>query len=424
MLPRKLTKAKMQEIFKFDNENHQGINTTRTYAYFEEKGNALLKVIVAVKNHPKTGKQMCKQVVVRDTLGNVFGRDCIYTWCAGYSFDWSAEISGGESDTPWIKVPENLCNLNAKLMMPNLDDTKYKYSGYKECIEQDVDLIEFLKVYEKHPRVEMLAKAGLAHVALYPSVVAMLEKDKQFAKWLCKNAIILAHSKHKYTANEIKTAYKHKADPRDIAEITKYMSPNQLLTFLKTFKVNDFKKMNDYVAQQHQYMGAYLDYLHACKYLGVDMSDTKNLYPKDFAYWHRVRIDQYSTDTRRKKYLKELIDFSETSKKFEKLELKDEYTVVIARTKEELIYEGEVLQHCVGSMNYDQRMKRKESLIFFIRNNDAPNVPYVTIEFSLLRKEVLQCYGRHDSKPAQDVLDFVYGKWSNFARQQLSRIAA
>lgn len=66
MLPRKLTKAKMQEIFKFDTESHQGINTTRTYAYFEEKGNALLKVIVAVKNHPKTGKQMCKQVVVRD----------------------------------------------------------------------------------------------------------------------------------------------------------------------------------------------------------------------------------------------------------------------------------------------------------------------------------------------------------------------
>lgn len=422
MLPRKLTKAKIREICAYDKEKHQGVNLSRVYAYFEEKGNALLKVIVAVKNHPKTGKQMCKQVCVRDTKGNVYGRDCEFTYCAGYSFDWSSEIAGGESDTPWIKVPDNLCNLYAVQMMPNLDDTIYKYSGYKQCVEQNIDLIEYLKVWLKHPRVEMLAKAGLAHVALYSSIVSMLEKDKNFAKWFCKNAAILTHGK-RYTANEIKTAYKYKVDPREIAEITRYMSPNQLLTFLKTFKVSDFKRMKAYVEQQNKYMGSYIDYLRACRVLDVDMRDTKNVFPKDFAYWHQVRIDQYRADSNRKKYLKELVDFSKVSKQYEMLEMKDIFTVMIARTKEDLVNEGEALHHCVGRMNYGQKMRRKESLIFFVRNTTTPDVPFVTIEFSLLRKEVLQCYGIHDSKPTQDVLDFVFGKWTNYAIQQMSRIA-
>ena len=65
------------------------------------------------------------------------------------------------------------------------------------------------------------------------------------------------------------------------------------------------------------------------------------------------------------------------------------YIVVIARTPYELIQEGEALSHCVGRMNYDQKFAREESLIFFVRDKQSPDVPFVTVEYSLEHKKVL-----------------------------------
>jgi hypothetical protein len=82
------------------------------------------------------------------------------------------------------------------------------------------------------------------------------------------------------------------------------------------------------------------------------------------------------------------------------------FVVVIARSPADLIREGEVLHHCVGRMNYDQRMIREESLIFFIRNAGNPDVPFVTVEYSPKNKKVLQCYGDSDTKPDDSVLTY------------------
>ncbi len=47
------------------------------------------------------------------------------------------------------------------------------------------------------------------------------------------------------------------------------------------------------------------------------------------------------------------------------------YIYLIARSPKELIHEGDVLQHCVGRMNYDQKFVREETLIFFVRNKET-----------------------------------------------------
>lgn len=75
-------------------------------------------------------------------------------------------------------------------------------------------------------------------------------------------------------------------------------------------------------------------------------------------------------------------------------------------------------------MNYDQRFVREESLIFFVRNIETPNVPFVTLEYSLKNKKVLQCYGAHDHRPDDNVLEFVNKKWLPFANRQLKKIQA
>ena len=100
--------------------------------------------------------------------------------------------------------------------------------------------------------------------------------------------------------------------------------------------------------------------------------------------WHDIRIDEYHTakalkDAEERKKLYE--QFETVANKYLALQrnLNDGFIVVIAKNPAELIREGELLHHCVGRMNYDQRFIREESLIFFVRRKDTPDVPFVTV---------------------------------------------
>ena len=159
------------------------------------------------------------------------------------------------------------------------------------------------------------------------------------------------------------------------------------------------------------------------------MTLPKIRYPYDFKRWHDMRIDQYHTakalkdaEERKELYAK----FALIAEKYLPLQRdgKDAFVVVIARSPQDLIREGDTLHHCVGRMNYDQKFAREESLIFFVRNASEPDVPFVTVEYSLKSKRILQCYGEHDHKPTDDVLEFVNKKWLPYANRKLKQIAA
>ena len=75
-------------------------------------------------------------------------------------------------------------------------------------------------------------------------------------------------------------------------------------------------------------------------------------------------------------------------------------------------------------MNYDQKFIREETLIFFIRSKGAPNTPLATIEYSLEKRKILQCYGDSDTKPCAELEDYVYKKWLPYANIKLKKIAA
>ena len=50
--------------------------------------------------------------------------------------------------------------------------------------------------------------------------------------------------------------------------------------------------------------------------------------------------------------------------------------------------------------------------------------PFVTLEYSLKSKKVLQCYAYKNTKPEEKVLEFVNKKWLPYANKQLKKIAA
>ena len=117
-------------------------------------------------------------------------------------------------------------------------------------------------------------------------------------------------------------------------------------------------------------------------------------------------------------------NFSIVANKYKALQrqLKDAYITLIAKSPTDLVKEGDFLHHCVGRMNYDQKFAREESLIFFIRTKEQPTIPLVTLEYSPKTHKILQCYADHDSKPSDEILDYVNNKWLPYANRKIKQI--
>ena len=225
-------------------------------------------------------------------------------------------------------------------------------------------------------------------------------------------------------------AYKDKIEIRTAQslEVLKKELASGAFKPIKAIIGEDTAKYKSYLIKQNASNRQYLDYVNACNYLGIDMTEPKNLFPKDFSCWHDIRADEYRTaralrDAEEKTEL--YSKFAAVAEKYLPLQKngKGDYIIVIAKSPAELVEEGNALSHCVGRMNYDQKMVREETLIFFVRKKNAPDVPFVTLEYSLSRKAVLQCYGYQDSKPEKSVSTFV-NKWLPYANRKLKKIAA
>ena len=158
----------------------------------------------------------------------------------------------------------------------------------------------------------------------------------------------------------------------------------------------------------------------------------------DFRHWHDERIEQYRTlwyaelEKQRKERLieeekeraKKVSQFKAISEKYSPLTgcTQNGLIIVIASSPADLVKEGQALNHCVGGITYTNRMADGESLIFFIRNATTPEIPFVTLEYSVQKKAVLQCYAYGNKKPNDTVMNFVNNIWLPYANKQLAKI--
>ena len=224
-----------------------------------------------------------------------------------------------------------------------------------------------------------------------------------------KNLTIYKAQKTEQRLNELKSSYRHAL----IADVIN----------------GDWVKFFDYLDEQHISDTTYYDYIYACNYLGLDMTLNRNAYPKDFMRWHDIRIDEYHTAKalaeveERKKYMQKFIEIVQKYLPLQR-DRHEDYICIIAQTPEELIKEGEFLQHCVGKMNYDQKIAKEQSLIFFVRPVDNPDKPFVTLEYSLSSRKIIQCYGYKNSKPDDNVMNYINKKWLPYAKRKTKQIAA
>ena len=407
---------------------------TRFYAYFTKNDGELVKVTVAVRGFKK--QWYCKPVVVHGVNSDrCFGKDIKFTYIAGYTVGWheqgiskypdwyeSKEWGWASDDSfdPYAPI------VNREYILQRFPEYKYsavdRYTG--------VNVFKYLRLYEKFPQIEYLTKLGLHNIAMSTQILRLCGKDKKFRKWIATNRQDIVSSNY-YISSIIK-AYKTNKPIYEINNFAKRkikFDHADRIDNVKALVKKEVGKFLDYIEKQNTNFYSYRDYLNACQYLGLDMDEEKNRYPHDFKRWHDIRIDEY----RSAKALKDEQEREEFYNKFAAVankylgleyDKKSAYMSIIAKKPSELTTEGEALGHCVGRMNYDQKFAREESLIFFIRMKDEPEKPLVTVEYSLKNKKVLQCYGDHDSKPDDCVMEFVNKKWLPYANRKLKQIAA
>ena len=428
---RKIPNYILDKIKKMDLKHYlEQKGNTRFYKYFTQYRHELCEVAVAVRNHRK--KWFCKQVVVHGIhTDKVFLRD-IGLAMGFYKVGWYREgiskyphwtdYDWGYNDAKYFRINAPIIN---KEYISKLE--KYKYSAVN--LYKYTDILDYLKFYEKYPKCELLVKAGMSNLATSIQILRLCNKDKNFCKWLYKNK---DKANSGYYISSIINAYKQNKDIEEVYNFEKFKKQfvrKENFVQLKSFlKQNETNKFLSYLIKQKTDGYSYEDYRNACEYLGLDMTEDKNRYPKVFKKWHDIRIDQYHTKKAEKdaKERKELYQkFANVANKYlslERLIVKEDYVCIIAKSPQQLVYEGEQLHHCVGQMNYDQKFAREESLIFFIRNRLSPNTPLVTLEYSLKNHKILQCYGDHDTKPNDEILNFVNKKWLPYANRKLRQI--
>ena len=432
---RPIPKYILNKIRKADNKNCPSPDGhVRCYAYLTTWKNELVKVTVAVKHRYK--KWYCKQVAVHGLNSEkCFVKDMEYCYCAsmGFRFGWYEEgLQKYENwyERGWCWADDKYYDPYAELINPSLIDRlpEFKYSAYQ--LYEGYNIFKYLRLYRQYPQLELLMKLGFTRIALSTAILKLCGKDKAFCKWLIRNKEQILNSycyidviiRAYRTGKDIKSLQAHRQAKLALR------TDNHKDEIKELFKGKDLERFFDYIAKHNTNISSYCDYIKACKYLGLDLTQEKNLLPHDFKRWHDIRTDAYATkkaleDKEKRKELYE--KFAEIAQKYIPLEhaKKSAFICIIAKSPTDLIKEGEILHYCVGRMNYDQKFIKEESLIFFVRNKDNPDVPLVTLEYSVKNKKILQCYGDHDTKPSESILHYVNKIWLPYARKTIKQIA-
>ena len=422
----------LTKIKKMDKEFHSTeTGQKRFYAYLTKNDKELVKITVCCKNHNK--KWLCKQVAVHGiNSSKCFVKDMVYYYVSGYTVGWYNEglykkprwsdyrdwgYAEDKSFDPCAYV------INREYAL-SFDEYKYsavdKFNGWKT--------FDYLRLYKQYPEIEYLTKIGLpSYIILSKSILNKMKKDNKFRKFIIHNINIIKN-KHPKITTIIYAYNKNKTLDEAIREqwyINFYK--DKASKEIRSILTNNQNKIIKYITENSISQYSYRDYLIACNTLHIDLNINKNLIPKDFNYWHDTRILEMQAmlkeiDEEKKKEKYKL--FKEIANKYTKLENSNNtYVIIIAKSPEELKKEGETLNHCVGRMGYDEKFIKEQSLIFFVREHNEINKSLVTVEYSIKDNDIIQCHGINNSRPNEDILNYLYKEWIPFAKKQIKKTA-
>lgn len=265
--------------------------------------------------------------------------------------------------------------------------------------------LKYIITAAKHPNIEFIDKCGFTGL-----VSDLLKSNMKLIRWKSDNVkIMLGLDKtelHLCEWNAVRLRFHHTAinfNPRNKAAVRNILSElpddkkvqfdrylEHLIAILQKLPDATLRKIHAYAQGNVIRAGDWKDYLADLSNPNVkgDFSDTSMTFPKDLQKAKdRVRkLISFKRDEAINKKIKARI------KSLRKFAFSDEnYTIVFPECAYDLIREGSMLSHCVGS--YTHKHAEGKTTILFVRKKDNTETPFYTMELDIRLKRIVQCRG-------------------------------
>ena len=312
----------------------------------------------------------------------------------------------------------------------NMKGTMFQYSAMKEYSRTTYryNPVDYLSRYKETPQIEILVKMGLTGVVTsllkcrYGIVADLNAKrpDQFLGIRKCRvhqliekngdlNVLETMQMEHKMGAEWSDEQIDHIAEAhlrRDQLEVaTAYMSVQQLLNRIEKYARAEWGTGCGSAEQRLQNVAnTYIDYLNMRIALGYDLHNTVYQQPRDLTAAHTKMVMESSQKEADKRLSEVKTKFPNIRKQYRKLRNRyfyedEKFMIRPARSAEEIVTEGRILHHCVGGNNYLRKHNEGETYILMLRQQENPEVPYITVEISESNDRIIQWYGAHDKKP-------------------------
>lgn len=153
----------------------------------------------------------------------------------------------------------------------------------------------------------------------------------------------------------------------------------------------------------------YRDYRYMLDKLNTPASTNQTIYPKDLKVAHDDEVMKFNTikhEANNKAYKRRLRGLV----KYEYQNTK--YSIIVPKRLEEVLEEGKILNHCVGS--YVENVSEGKTTILFLRKTEEIEKPYYTVEYK--DNAVRQCRGENNSKRTEEIEDFL-DEWKKYIKK-------
>ena len=398
-------------------ENCCVTGTTNYFSFLQNVGGKIMQRVFACRKFRRKNEY---QEVIRRIEGSyeIYVKNMYYSRMGGYRTVWPNSKPAyyyfdDSARNRWYAYSYNYFNVFGVNCYQNISeiDPTLKYSGI--TLPATFSVIDFITIYRKEPVLEILAKMHRLDLMKKYRIIAKLREDKGFRKWFVKNGV--QQQDFYLNGTDLISAYKKGMTACEYSKLKNiFYEVNYVIKRHKELKKEGLIKYF-LENENNACMGPsnYCDLITALKFFHLDLNDTKNIYPKDFKYWHDFYMEKMTASKNAELDLK----IKSMADKYKKLGCVVGCLKLILPTKtNDFIKEGEALHHCVGKMGYNEKMAKGTSLILFVRKVEAPEKPYVTMEYDAKAKRILQIYGDHDSKPEQSCLDLINNEWLNIAK--------
>lgn len=298
-----------------------------------------------------------------------------------------------------------------------------EYTRLQYCrnrLDNTPRLLKSMHVITCYPCVEILDRIGMSRFvnelergAAYTTmalnfkgknlqeITKLTKPQREFTAENCHNGFelliyqMLCKENHPGTKEDMELLHGWCFEQSVLLDMVKAAGARRALNYIqKQIARNPKDRINDVLT-------FWKDYCNECRQLDYDLTDQYTLLPPDLRKAHAktsALVTEKNNKASNDKITKRL---PELEKKY-CFESKD-FLIRPAQSAGELVAEGKILHHCVGG--YVSKYAKGETNILFVRRKEAPEEPFVTVE--LQRNAIKQAYGKGNSRPPQEVQDFL-----------------